>query len=244
MDYLLRDSLHTGVAYGRFDHHRLVDTLRILPTGQDGSVEPKLGVEIGGIHGAEALLLARYFMFTQIYFHPVRRIYDIHLMDFLKQWLRNGRFPGKAEKVAAFTDNEVMTGILKASRKQNAKGHSSALRIADRKHFKLLYERNPDDIKQNPDVTRVIYEKAIEKFGAENVRLDILPAKRKRYDFPVLSHDDRIVSSTKVSEALSRIPPADVGYVFIEPGQIGNAKKWLEDNRTLIISNSGEENGA
>jgi uncharacterized protein len=244
MDYLLRDSLHTGVAYGRFDHHRLVDTLRILPIGQDGSVEPKLGVEIGGIHGAEALLLARYFMFTQIYFHPVRRIYDIHLMDFLKQWLRNGRFPGKADKVAAFTDNEVMTGILKASRNQNAKGHSSALRIADRKHFKLLYERNPDDIKQNPDVTRVIYEKAIEKFGAENVRIDILPAKRKGYDFPVLSHDDRIVSSTKVSEALSRIPPADVGYVFIEPGQIDNAKKWLEDNRTLIISNSREENEA
>ena len=27
MDYLLRDSLHLGVAYGRFDHHRLVDCL-------------------------------------------------------------------------------------------------------------------------------------------------------------------------------------------------------------------------
>ena len=31
MDYLLRDSLHSGVAYGRFDHFRLIDTLRILP---------------------------------------------------------------------------------------------------------------------------------------------------------------------------------------------------------------------
>ncbi len=31
MDYLLRDSYHTGVAYGRFDHFRLTDTLRILP---------------------------------------------------------------------------------------------------------------------------------------------------------------------------------------------------------------------
>jgi hypothetical protein len=26
MDYLLRDSYHTGVAYGRFDHNRLIDT--------------------------------------------------------------------------------------------------------------------------------------------------------------------------------------------------------------------------
>ncbi len=28
MDYLLRDSHHAGVAYGRFDHFRLIDTLR------------------------------------------------------------------------------------------------------------------------------------------------------------------------------------------------------------------------
>ena len=33
MDYLLRDSHHAGVAYGRFDHYRLIDTMRILPAG-------------------------------------------------------------------------------------------------------------------------------------------------------------------------------------------------------------------
>ena len=31
IDYLLRDSYHAGVAYGRFDHHRLIDTLCVLP---------------------------------------------------------------------------------------------------------------------------------------------------------------------------------------------------------------------
>jgi HD superfamily phosphohydrolase len=35
MDYLLRDSHHTGVAYGRFDHYRLIDSLRILPQRTD-----------------------------------------------------------------------------------------------------------------------------------------------------------------------------------------------------------------
>ena len=34
IDYLLRDSYHTGVAYGKFDHYRLIDTLRILPASQ------------------------------------------------------------------------------------------------------------------------------------------------------------------------------------------------------------------
>jgi hypothetical protein len=36
MDYLLRDSLHIGVAYGRFDHYRLIDTMRILPPPPQG----------------------------------------------------------------------------------------------------------------------------------------------------------------------------------------------------------------
>ncbi|MDF9407776.1 hypothetical protein L7E55_05285 [Pelotomaculum isophthalicicum JI] len=72
IDYLLRDSYHAGVAYGKFDHYRLIDTLRILPrsTGENNvSIEPVLGVEEGGLHSAEALLLARYFMYTQVYSH-------------------------------------------------------------------------------------------------------------------------------------------------------------------------------
>src|SRR6185437_16608357 len=54
IDYLLRDSHHTGVAYGKFDHHRLIDTLRILPS--PGTEAPALGVEEGGLQSAEALL--------------------------------------------------------------------------------------------------------------------------------------------------------------------------------------------
>jgi len=79
MDYLLRDSYHAGVAYGRFDHFRLIDTLRILPSGSDEPGKPALGVEEGGLQSAEALLLGRYYMYSQVYFHPIRRIYDIHL---------------------------------------------------------------------------------------------------------------------------------------------------------------------
>ncbi|BBB90486.1 HD domain protein [Methylomusa anaerophila] len=38
MDYLLRDSHHAGVVYGKFDHYRLIDTLRLLPKEEDGSI--------------------------------------------------------------------------------------------------------------------------------------------------------------------------------------------------------------
>ena len=109
LDYLLRDSHHAGVAYGKFDHYRLIDTMRILPKEEDGSMEPVLGIEQGGLHSAEALLLARYFMFTQLYFHSVRRIYDIHLKDFLKEWLSSGHFRTTLKDYLKLTDNEILT---------------------------------------------------------------------------------------------------------------------------------------
>jgi uncharacterized protein len=48
IDYLLRDSFHSGVAYGRFDHTRLIETMRILPREDRESDEPELGITVGG----------------------------------------------------------------------------------------------------------------------------------------------------------------------------------------------------
>jgi HD superfamily phosphohydrolase len=46
IDYLLRDSHHAGVGYGRFDHIRLLDNLRILPKTYTEGGELSLGVEL------------------------------------------------------------------------------------------------------------------------------------------------------------------------------------------------------
>jgi HD superfamily phosphohydrolase len=128
MDCLLRDSHHAGVAYGRFDHFRLIDTLRILPD-EEGSEEPALGVEHGGLQSAEALVWARYFMYTQLYFHHVRRVYDIHLKEFLKEWLPDGRLSTDVEQPLRVSDNEVLAAISDAARNVGSPGHESAVRI-------------------------------------------------------------------------------------------------------------------
>jgi uncharacterized protein len=112
IDYLLRDAYHAGVVYGRFDHHRLLQTLRILPRTESDSREPWLGVEVGGLEAAEAMSLARYFMYKQVYFHHVRRAYDIHLKDFLKDWMRGSYFPTTIGKHLEMTDNEVTAAML------------------------------------------------------------------------------------------------------------------------------------
>lgn len=242
IDYLLRDSHHTGVAYGRFDHHRLIDTLRILPySSAGGDPEPTIGIEQGGIQSVEALLLARYFMFSQLYLHRVRRIYDIHLKDFLQAWLPGGRFSTATEDLLAMTDNEVLAGMTQSARLPSSPGHGAARRIACREHFRLLYERSPQDISiENAWPGKVVHEAAVERFGAESLRYDRIPPKGSVPDFPVLMQDGRIFSSTAISATLPRLPIASVEFVFVDPNLKREAERWLRDNRDAIIQHRGE----
>jgi uncharacterized protein len=92
MDYLLRDSLHAGVDYGRYDWRRIIHTVMAAP-GRGESGGPRIGVSEGGGHAAEGLILARYFMFTQVYFHKTRVILDHHLHMRLAKCCPAGIFP-------------------------------------------------------------------------------------------------------------------------------------------------------
>lgn len=243
MDYLLRDSHHTGVAYGRFDHYRLIDTLRILPAPPsdkseeepDSPREPSLGVEEGGLQSAEALLLARYFMYSQVYFHPVRRIYDVHLRDFLREWLPNGTFSTDVEEHLALTDNEISTAFRAAAVESSERGHAHAQRIMLHNHFKRLYSPSRDDLRINPEAGMAMSHAAEKELGPENVRYDRYAEKGQVYEFPVFTTDDSTVSSTSISQVLGSMPLASVDCVFVERNLLKEAKGWLEQHKASII---------
>ncbi len=135
MDYLLRDSLHTGVGYGRYDWHRLVHTTVALPqTQEEGG--PKIGVEEGGWHAAEGLIIARYLMFTQVYFHKTRVIYDFHLQGALADLLPGGRFPKPTnEELDSYLqwDDWRVLGLL-----ADGKGGEGGRRLANRNHYREI----------------------------------------------------------------------------------------------------------
>ncbi len=248
MDYLLRDSHHIGVAYGRFDHYRLIDTLRILPLPPEGagergkSKETTLGIEQGGLQSAEALLLARYFMFSQVYFHRVRRIYDIHLRDFLKEWLPGGFFPTTIPAFLRLTDNEVLSAMYEACLDKEKPGHQAAKRIIERSHFKRVYEFNPDDFKENPFAASVIYKALKDKYDENKLRFDHKKPKPSANNFPVIRSDNgKIVSALSLSETLNHIPPARAEFIFADPEISSDVTKWVEKNKRSIIELKGEE---
>ncbi len=138
MDYLLRDSHHTGVGYGRFDLHRLISTIRAIP-GTNGR-HPLLGISEGGWHAAEALVIARYLMFTQVYFHKTRVAYDIHLRGALRELLPNNQFPKPEEQdlddFLKWDDWRVLGALA------NGDGGEHGKRLAERRHYRRIYATN------------------------------------------------------------------------------------------------------
>lgn len=189
---------------------------------------------------AEALLLARYFMYSQLYFHPVRRIYDIHLKDFLREWLPGGRFPIDAQELLRITDDEVGAAMRAAAEDPSAPGHSAAERIVRREHFRGLYQRHPADVAIDPEAGGKILNAAAARFGGQWVRRDRYSQKGFLSDFPVLMRDGSIVSSIAVSETLAHVPVISVDFVFIERTKLGEARGWLLANKNEILR-SGEE---
>jgi uncharacterized protein len=68
MDYLMRDSLHAGVPYGRnFDQQRLIGSLCVNQSGAGLAITDK------GRTAAEMMVFARYVMFSEVYWHHAVR---------------------------------------------------------------------------------------------------------------------------------------------------------------------------
>jgi HD superfamily phosphohydrolase len=67
-DYLLRDSHYAGVTYGIFDINRLIASLAV--------VDNDLLVLDSGYYAVEQMIISRYHMFEQLYYHHTKRVFE------------------------------------------------------------------------------------------------------------------------------------------------------------------------
>jgi HD superfamily phosphohydrolase len=78
-DYLLRDAHATGVRYGLYDLDWLLRSLRFTPSASESARDergaaPSLAIDgAKGLPAIEAFILARLFMFQQVYLHKATR---------------------------------------------------------------------------------------------------------------------------------------------------------------------------
>jgi len=109
--------------------------------------------------------------------------------------------------------------------------------------LRLLSQRNPDDVKRNPEAARIIYEAACEEFGSDSVQIDVYRQKSSESPrFPVLKGDGRIVWSDEESEILgSKLPILVIESVYVSREKLAAAQKWLAKKREALLDVSIEE---
>ena len=234
IDYLLRDSLHTGVAYGRFDHLRLLDTIRILPRSSS-SDSVALGLAEGGLHSAEALLLARYFMFMRVYYNRVRVAYDVHLQDFLNDWLNLPLLDTSWNALSNLTDSQVSIAIEAASKDPSISGHSPAIRIDRRDHFRLAYRVSLQDTKRAEDAQMQYLVMLRERLGDANVRSwSDAQSRNAARSFPVKTSVGDIASPREISDVLDDMPSPAASYLLV-PSTLVDQARVLINNHELEV---------
>lgn len=158
MDYLLRDSLFCGVQYGSYDLPRLLDTM--LPLKDPETGEWGVGVYEGGVHALEALVMARYYMFTQVYFNPIGKALELHFNEWLTEQGR--RWPADPEAFLGEDDVSTVTAMQKTD-----SPHARA--VTHRQYFPLAYETREHLSPEEKSRFESLLPKLEAQFGAPHV---------------------------------------------------------------------------
>jgi uncharacterized protein len=232
IDYLLRDSHHAGVNYGKFDWRRLLYTVEAVSGNDSGG--PRLGVDEGGWHAAEALVLARYFMFTQVYFHKTRVAFDHHLYHALASMLPGSQFPRPTgpdlDRYLEWDDWRVL-GLLAAGQ-----GDDHAQRLAQRDHFREVYHtpENPrqKDLRLLDRIREILGDLLKAEEHAEKSWYKVGAA-----DIPVVSGDDGGVVKplSAYSSVVASIKPIRKVMLFVDEKDKAAAREKIRAARTRKV---------
>ncbi len=210
IDYLLRDSKSTGVAYGLFDYQQLIEMIRILPSVENGA-ELALGINENGLESCEALLLARHFMHRRVYQYASVKAYNFHLRRFMK----NVYPPKKWRTVEEFlrlNDAEVITELHVAAEDPKHIGHEDAKCIIYRKdRFRAL----PLSFMIPEDELKSIQAKVKVPKGKMEWEIKKASPLQDSLSFPVSRSHLMVEKAKECSELLCKVTSSSQSWVYI-----------------------------
>ena len=210
IDYLLRDSRSSGVSYGLFDYHQLIETIRVLPGLE-------LGIEENGIESCEALLLARHFMHRRVYQYPTVKSYNFHLSRFMQKTFTVSDLAHYLSQ----TDNDVIIELFKAARDEKHPAHFDAKCILERQHrFRA--------IPVPAGISEADLEAFKKKYPDASISWDFVahPHSKIGFTFPVLLRNQKIVPGSAVS-TLS-IPSGSSTWAYLAPAFEERFQQYIE----------------
>ena len=213
IDYLIRDARSTGVVYGLFDYHQLIEMLRVLPSADHGADELQLGIDENGLESCEALLLARHFMHRRIYQYSSVKAYNFHLRrymhahysskllesidDFLSRAIRmSSPRSTRLRKTPPYPDTRMPAAVIHRQQRFRAIALPEAMAEKDLKEFKTR-EKMPD--------------------GDIDWEFHKIQPPPDRLSFPVARRHVIIRKARECSDLLLKVPSKKSNWVFISP---------------------------
>lgn len=221
MDYLLRDSYYLGVMYGKYDIERLIETI---------CFDKKVSIywEEGGIHALEQFLLARYFMFLEVYFHKTRRSLDYHISQLLKDFLRKNikvdKFPSDVDNFLKIDDLKVLSWGLKQKKFKAI--------FLDRKFFRKIEIESNDHPKPEEIVKwEWLSEEMHRKFSGDEFfidRAENAPYKFERPDIKI-KQGDKFLPIHEVSSIVSNLRPLQKIRIYVKLDKLKKIENFVKN---------------
>ena len=213
IDYLIRDGRYTGVGYGYFDYHQLIDCLRILPEKDTLN----LGITLSGIQSVESLWIARYMMYARVYQHPKARVYTNHMHRFMHKLYPHG-IAKNLEEYLEQTDYTLLTTLAKVAKEGNYDARC------------LLKQEAPfrEVVLSEKDLNRV---HSIEKEWGDAVFIDKYAPKEQSTSFPVFTEEGSCIPCFEASPFLRDIPRGSrSSSIYVHPDKERTLREWLRQH--------------
>lgn len=230
IDYLLRDAKCTGVAYGLFDYHQLIEMLCALPSLNSQNKTWELGIEEDGVASCEALLLARHFMHQRVYQYSSVKAYSFHLARFMKELYGQSSDLKNLSTYLMLTDHEVLSSLRKAVLDKSFKGHKEALCLTDRSlRFKAiplaisLNEKKWNQLKKELKIPEdsILWRPSKSSSGAA------------RLNFLVLQRRGTVVPASTCSNI--SIPSDSKSWIYVAPRYEKKLLEYLEKSYENVM---------
>jgi hypothetical protein len=151
MDYLLRDSYYTGVAYGVIDVERLIYNMEL---------HENIVLRQKGVQAAESMLLARYFMYPSVYQHHTTRIINSMFRKCLKNLFETGKID--ARNIYQYDDLDIIT----TARAQTGYIKDMINKLDNRELFKTVFSLKLTEL-EDPDAVFRLGNQKIKKIEKE-----------------------------------------------------------------------------
>ena len=137
-DYLVRDSLFTGVKYGQVDVSWLHNHLSRTAGFED---EVCLALHRRALYAFDHFLISRYHMFLMVYFHKKSTALEVMLKEFVQDAACQYRIPSDLDEYLYFDDADLDVHL----RKSNI---AVAQRVVNQDIYKVAFESHgtPEDV--------------------------------------------------------------------------------------------------